>query len=53
METSLEAELDEDRGYSRYDYKDKEESSRNSHSSKTLRTSFGDHARQGYGCLGH
>ena len=43
METGLEAELDEELGYSRYDYKNKEtDNSRNGHSSKTLRTSFGD-----------
>ena len=39
MENGLEAEL----GYSRYDYKNKDtDNSRNGHSSKTLRTSFGD-----------
>ena len=43
MENGLEAELDEDMGYSRYDYKNKATgNSRNGHSSKTLRTSFGD-----------
>ena len=43
MESGLEAELDEELGYSRYDYKNKEtDNSRNGHSSKTLRTSFGD-----------
>ena len=43
MENGLEAELDEDLGYSRYDYKNKAtDNSRNGHSSKTLRTSFGD-----------
>lgn len=43
MENSLEAELDDQLGYSRYDYKNKDtDNSRNGHSSKTLRTSFGD-----------
>ncbi len=43
MENGLEAELDDELGYSKYDYKDKNTSnSRNGHSSKTLRTSFGD-----------
>ena len=43
MENGLEAELDEELGYSKYDYKNKDtDNSRNSHSSKTLRTSFGD-----------
>ena len=43
MENGLEAELDEDLGYSKYDYKNKAtDNSRNGHSSKTLRTSFGD-----------
>ena len=43
MENGLEAELDEDLGYSKYDYKNKAtDNSRNGHSSKNLRTSFGD-----------
>lgn len=43
MENGLEAELEESLGYSRYDYKNKStDNSRNGHSSKTLRTSFGD-----------
>lgn len=43
MEKGLEAELDEDLGYSKYDYKNKAtDNSRNGHSSKNLRTSFGD-----------
>lgn len=43
MENSLEAELDDQLGYSRYDYKNKDtDNSRNGYSSKTLRTSFGD-----------
>lgn len=43
MENGLDAELDEELGYSRYDYKNKDtDNSRNGHSSKTLRTSFGD-----------
>lgn len=43
MENGLEAELDEELGYSKYDYRNKEtDNSRNGHSSKTLKTSFGD-----------
>ncbi len=43
MENGLESELDEELGYSKYDYTHKEtDNSRNGHSSKTLRTSFGD-----------
>lgn len=45
MENGLEAELDDERGYNKYDYKSKNTSnSRNDHSSKTLLISFGgDH----------
>lgn len=43
MEEGLETELDDELGYSRYDYRSKNtENSRNGHSRKTLRTSFGD-----------
>ena len=43
MENGLEAELDEELGYSKYDYRNKEtDNSRNGHSSKKLKTSFGD-----------
>ena len=43
MENGLDAELDNEQGYSKYDYKHKKtDNSRNGHSSKTLRTSFGD-----------
>jgi transposase-like protein len=43
MENGLDAELDEELGYSKYDYRNKGTSnSRNGHSSKTLRTSFGN-----------
>src|SRR5699024_12776275 len=43
IEHGVEAGLDEALGYSRYDYKNKAtDNSRNGHSSKTLRTSFGD-----------
>ena len=43
MENGLEAELDDQLGYNRYDYKNKDtDNGRNGHSSKTLRTSFGD-----------
>ncbi len=43
MENGLDAEMDEELGYSKYDYRNKDtDNSRNGHSSKTLRTSFGD-----------
>ena len=43
VENGLDAELDDELGYSRYDYKNKDtDNSRNGHSSKTLRTSFGN-----------
>lgn len=43
LENGLEAELDEQLGYSKYDYRNKEvDNSRNGHSKKTLKTSFGD-----------
>ena len=43
MENGLESELDDELGYSKYDYRNKDtDNSRNGHSSKTLRTSFGD-----------
>ena len=43
MENGLDAELDDELGYSRYNYKTKDtDNSRNGHSSKTLCTSFGD-----------
>ena len=43
MESGLEAELDDEFGYGRYDYRNKNtDNSRNGHSSKTLRTSYDD-----------
>ena len=43
MENGLEAELDDELGYSKYDYKNKDtDNSSNGYSSKTLRTSYGD-----------
>ena len=43
MEYGLEAELEEELGYSKYDYRNKDtENSRNGHSEKTLRTSYGE-----------
>jgi Transposase and inactivated derivatives len=43
MENGLDAELEDELGYSKYDYKNKDtDNSRNGHSSKMLRTSFGD-----------
>ena len=42
-ENGLDAKLDDELGYSKYDYKNKDtDNSRNGRSSKTLRTSFGD-----------
>ena len=43
MEKGLDAELEGELGYSKYDYQNKEtNNSRNGHRSKTLRTSFGE-----------
>lgn len=43
MENGLDTELDEDLGYSKYDYKNKHaDNCRNGYSKKTLRTSFGN-----------
>ena len=43
MENSLDAKLDDELGYSKYDYRSKDtDNSRNGHSGKTLRTSFGE-----------
>ena len=43
MENGLEAELDDELGYSKYHYTNKDtDNSRNGHSNKTLRASFGD-----------
>ena len=43
LENGLEAELDEELGYSRYDYRNKStDNSRNGHSTKTMKTSFGE-----------
>ncbi len=43
MENGLDAELEEELGYSRYDYRNKDtDNSRNGRSSKTLKTSFGE-----------
>ena len=43
MESGLDAEMDEQLGYERYDVQGKEtDDSRNGHSKKTLRTSCGD-----------
>ena len=43
MENGLESEMEDELGYSKYDYKKKAtDNSRNGHSSKTLRTSFGE-----------
>ena len=40
---ALDEELDEELGYSKYDYRNKEtDNSRNGHSSKTMHTSYGD-----------
>ena len=43
LEEALDGELDEELGYSRYDYKNKgTKNSRNGHSKKTMHTSYGD-----------
>lgn len=43
MENGLEVELEDESGYSSYDYRNKAtDNSRNGHNGKTLRTSFGD-----------
>jgi transposase-like protein len=43
LENGLEGELEEELGYSKYDYRNKEtDNSRNGHSEKTVRSSFGD-----------
>jgi Transposase and inactivated derivatives len=43
LENGLEGELDAELGYSKYDYRNKDtENSRNGHSEKTVRSSFGE-----------
>ena len=43
LENGLEAEMDEELGYSKYDYRNKDtDNSRNGHSLKNLKTSFGE-----------
>ena len=43
LEGALDQEMDEELGYSRYDYRNKEtDNSRNGHSQKTMHTSYGD-----------
>ena len=43
LEEALDEELNEELGYSKYDYRNKEtDNSRNGHSRKTMRTSYGD-----------
>lgn len=43
VKQGLEGELDEELGYSKYDFRNKDtDNSRNGHSEKTLKTSFGD-----------
>ena len=43
LENGLDGELDDELGYIKYDYHNKEgENSRNGYSKKTLKTSFGD-----------
>lgn len=43
LENGLEAELDDELGYSKYDYRNKDtNNSRNGHSTKTMKTSFGE-----------
>ena len=41
--SGLEKEMDEELGYSKYDYRNKKtDNSRNGHSQKTMHTSYGD-----------
>lgn len=43
LENGLEAELDDELGYSKYDYRNKEtDNNRNGHSTKTMKTSVGE-----------
>lgn len=43
LENGLEAELDDELGYNKYDYRNKDtDNSRNGHSAKTMKTSFGE-----------
>lgn len=43
LQNGLEGELDDELGYSKYDYQNKQtDNSRNGHSEKTLKTSLGD-----------
>jgi len=43
LQNALEAVLDEELGYSKYDYRNKQtDNSRNGYSEKTMKTSFGD-----------
>lgn len=45
VENSLEGELDDELGYTKYDYRNKEtDNSRNGYSKKTVHSSFGDMA---------
>lgn len=53
LEGVLNQELDEELGYSKYDYRNEEtDNSRNGHSTKTIHTSYGDiesHMKELYG----
>ena len=43
LENGLEAELDDELGYSKYDYRNKDtDNSRNGHNTKTMKTGFGE-----------
>ena len=43
LENGLDGEIDDELGYTKYDYRNKEgENSRNGYSKKTLKTSFGE-----------
>ena len=58
LEGALDQEMDEELGYSKYDYRNKEtDNSRNGHSQKTMHTSYGDMEidipRTGKGSLNH
>lgn len=42
LDNGLEGELDDELGYTKYDYRNKEGESRNGYSEKTLKTNFGE-----------
>ena len=54
LEGALDQEMDEELGYSKYDYRNKEtDNSRNGHSQKTMHTSYGDMDTEIQQCIIH